>query len=322
VGTSNSTGRAIAKHDWKAEAGDQISFWKGDLLIQVEVDTPSEGWCTGRRDADKRRVGIFPSNYIDVEVHSTAPGERIMPRRRGMEEQLNVRESWGCSHGYHEAAVADKGAGEREVLEKSPMGIKAAAAARAAAAIAVRCTLCLKPHSKETRCMFHPGMFCATVRQRLVWEVTSMNEGGHGRSAGEGGYDNGEGEEGGGCEDCQRGVCGDKVLMMSVLQDSDSKDDPGAAAARLALQAAQAEGKSPGEVLVDMAVAYERTTGKAMKGAPCCGGIAGEGGGGGRGQIQRGESWRDRRASVRPPKKKQQTRIKCMNAGCSVRLVR
>ena len=146
------------------------------------------------------------------------------------------------------------------------------------------------------------------------------------RSAGEGGYGNGEGGEGGGCgggcEDCRRGVCGDKVLMMSVLQDSDSKDDPGAAAARLALQAAQAEGKSPGEVMVAMAAAYERTTGKAMKGAPCCGGITGEGGGGGRGQTQRGESWRDRRASVRPPKKKQQTRVKCVNEGCSVRLVR
>ena len=59
--------RATALFSWDAEAstGDLV-FGQGDLIVVVS-DAPGQGWMTGSIDG---RVGIFPSNYVEVNESS------------------------------------------------------------------------------------------------------------------------------------------------------------------------------------------------------------------------------------------------------------
>merc|ERR1719424_2814516 len=75
----------------------------------------------------------------------------------------------------------------------------------------------------------------------------------------------GPGGMGGGMPGGGGGGGGDMALFQRTVEDP---NDPGSAAARQALGAAQTHGLSQGQSLVAAAEAYERATGKPMPGAP------------------------------------------------------
>ena len=43
--------KATALFDYAAQAGDELSFAKGDIILDVDEDKPGGGWCTGRKGA-------------------------------------------------------------------------------------------------------------------------------------------------------------------------------------------------------------------------------------------------------------------------------
>ena len=90
-----------------------------------------------------------------------------------LEDSLNVRDSWGCTQGYHEPTWTPFIACRCETDSKSskqPSGGSESPDDR-------RCTMCGRFWGVD--CNFHPGTFCPTIRFRLVrdkWLIPSDDQ--------------------------------------------------------------------------------------------------------------------------------------------------
>ena len=66
--------RATASFDFTAQAPEDVSFAKGDELVDVDPDTPGGGWFTGTHVTSGRR-GTFPSNYVEMTTKEQQQAE-------------------------------------------------------------------------------------------------------------------------------------------------------------------------------------------------------------------------------------------------------
>lgn len=55
----------IARHDFKSDSAEHLSFFKGDILTVVESSTEI-GWYLARNNHD--RQGLIPANHVQIRT--------------------------------------------------------------------------------------------------------------------------------------------------------------------------------------------------------------------------------------------------------------
>ena len=63
AGATSLKKRAEALFDYAGQAEDELSFTKGDIIVDVDEDKPGGGWFTGCKGGAS---GIFPGNYVAI----------------------------------------------------------------------------------------------------------------------------------------------------------------------------------------------------------------------------------------------------------------
>ncbi|KAJ0401859.1 hypothetical protein P43SY_007793 [Pythium insidiosum] len=112
--------QVVALYDYEPEAPDELEFREGDALRVLRVQ--DDGWWQGFLVHAPRRVGVFPSNYVQIQSQRPAPQRQRQraeetPRRRRIQQHYEQQQQQQKARDDSDAWTPRESARPSSVLE-------------------------------------------------------------------------------------------------------------------------------------------------------------------------------------------------------------